>query len=167
MSGATQSAVIVTISAAEEAVASHRARFDKAAGWGVPAHVTVLYPFMPPSDIDTDVIEAVAAAIASVPRFHATYGTTDWFGTNVLWLDPKPAAPFQGLIAAVADAFRPTGLTVASTQRSSHISPLVTTFRNPDSGRLKRNCFRVCPSARTSPPPRCGAAPTPPQVGVR
>jgi hypothetical protein len=53
MSSGTQSALIVTVPAAEEAVGPHRAHFDKAAAWGVPAHVTILYPFMPPSDIDT------------------------------------------------------------------------------------------------------------------
>lgn len=105
MNSATQSALIVTVPAAEEAVASHRAQFDKAAAWGVPAHVTVLYPFMPPSHIDTQVIGVLAAAISSVPRFHATFETTDWFGTNVLWLAPRPAAAFQALTAAVADAF--------------------------------------------------------------
>jgi 2'-5' RNA ligase len=101
----TQSALIVTIPAAEEAVASHRARFDKAAAWGVPAHVTVLYPFLPPSNIDTCVIGALAGAVSSVPRSHATFETTDWFGTNVLWLAPEPAGVFQALTAAVADAF--------------------------------------------------------------
>jgi hypothetical protein len=40
MNGASQSAVIVTVPAAEDVVGRHRARFDVAAGWGVPAHVT-------------------------------------------------------------------------------------------------------------------------------
>jgi hypothetical protein len=105
MSSATQSAVIVTIPAAEEAVALHRAEFDKAAGWGVPAHVTVLYPFMPPCDMDNQVMRALTAAIASVPWFRASLETTDWFGTSVLWLAPKPASGFQALTAAVAGAF--------------------------------------------------------------
>lgn len=105
MSSGTQSALIVTIPAAEEAIASHRSRFDKAATWGVPAHVTVLYPFMPPSDIDTHVIGTLTAAVSSVPRSHATFETTEWFGTNVLWLAPKPADVFHALTAAVAAAF--------------------------------------------------------------
>jgi hypothetical protein len=40
MNGASQSAVIVTVPAAEDVLGRHRARFDVAAGWGVPAHVT-------------------------------------------------------------------------------------------------------------------------------
>lgn len=44
----TQTAVIVPVPAAEALVGSHRRRLDRAAGWGVPAHVTVLYPFLHP-----------------------------------------------------------------------------------------------------------------------
>ena len=112
MRSATHSAVIVAIPATEEAVAAQRAQFDKAAGWGVPAHVTVLYPFMSPSDIDDSVIEALAAAAASVPSFQATFATTGWFGTDVLWLGPEPAGGFRTLTAAVSNAFpayRPYG----------------------------------------------------------
>ena len=104
---ATHSAVIVTVPSAEEAVWQHRARFDKAAGWGVPAHVTVLYPFVPPADIDDHVIERLATAIGSVPRFRATCETTGWFGADVLWLDPQPADLFRALTTAVVAAFPP------------------------------------------------------------
>jgi hypothetical protein len=47
-----ESAVLVLLPEAEIAVASHRAELDAAAGLGVPAHVTVLYPFVPPARID-------------------------------------------------------------------------------------------------------------------
>lgn len=105
MSGATESAVIVTAPPVEVIVAPHRARFDRAASLGVPAHVTVLYPFMPPAKIDAQVVSSLAAAIASVPCFEATCAATGWFGTDVLWLDPQPADRFQALTAAVAKAF--------------------------------------------------------------
>lgn len=105
MSGAMQSALIVSIPEAEEAVAPHRARFDDAAAWGIPAHVTVLFPFMPPSGVNTQVIGTLADAISSVPRFHAAFESTGWFGTNVLWLAPKPTAVFGALTRAVAEAF--------------------------------------------------------------
>ena len=48
MTEPTESAVIVAVPAAEPAVRAHRQQFDRAAAWGVPAHVTVLYPFVPP-----------------------------------------------------------------------------------------------------------------------
>ncbi len=105
MSGATQSAVIVTVPPAEDAVARHRARFDRAAGWGVPAHVTVLFPFLPPADLDDRVVATLAAAVASVPGFAASWESTGWFGSDVLWLAPRPAERFRALTSAVVDAF--------------------------------------------------------------
>ena len=105
MNRAMQSALIITVPEAEEAVAPQRAQLDKPASFGIPAHVTVLFPFMPPSEVDDQVIGTLAAAIATVPRFHATFESTGWFGTNVLWLAPKPAAVFGALTSAVAAAF--------------------------------------------------------------
>jgi 2'-5' RNA ligase len=105
MTGASQSALIVTVPEAEEAVAAHRARLDAPAGFGIPAHVTVLFPFVPPADLDSHVIGTLASAIGTIPRFDAAFERTGWFGTQVLWLAPEPAAAFDALTRAVTDAF--------------------------------------------------------------
>ena len=105
MEAATDSAVLVTVPAAEPIVGPHRARFDWAAARGVPAHVTVLYPFVPPAAIDGAVHESLAAAVATVPRFRAGFEATGWFGTEVLWLAPEPAERFRALTSAVMAAF--------------------------------------------------------------
>jgi 2'-5' RNA ligase len=72
---------------------------------GVPAHVTVLYPFVPPAQIDDDVLAAVTDAVATVPRFDAEWRTTRWFGAEILWVAPEPASSFVALTTAVMDAF--------------------------------------------------------------
>jgi 2'-5' RNA ligase len=105
MGVATESAVLVRVPAAEAAVAKHRERFDLAAGWGVPAHVTVLYPFVPPAAIDEQVLAKLARAAATVPQFRAQWRRTGWFGTDVLWLAPEPESSFRALTAAVWRAF--------------------------------------------------------------
>ncbi len=46
--GPTETALVVPIPEAEEAVAPFRTTLDRAAGLGVPAHVTALYPFPRP-----------------------------------------------------------------------------------------------------------------------
>ena len=99
------SAVVVTVPAAERVVARHRLRFDPAASWGVPAHVTVLYPFVHPSSIDADVVRRLGAAVAAVPVFDCTFSRCGWFDDDVLWLAPEPAAPFAELTTAVWEAF--------------------------------------------------------------
>jgi 2'-5' RNA ligase len=102
---ATESAVIIAVPAVESAVGEHRRRFDRAASWGVPAHVTVLYPFLPPEQLDDGAITLLADAVATVGAFEATLTTTGWFGNEVLWLSPNPASPFRSLTTAVAQAF--------------------------------------------------------------
>jgi 2'-5' RNA ligase len=106
---ANRSALLVTVPEAERVVGAHRARHDRSAAWGVPAHVTVLFPFVPPAEVDASVRDRLARAIASVPAFEATFATTGWFGTEVLWLAPEPATAFGSLTAAVVAAF-PTHL---------------------------------------------------------
>lgn len=101
----TQSAVIAPMSVAEPMIGEHRHRFDAAAAWGVPAHVTILYPFAEPVALDDKVIATLAKAVASVSAFDCRFAGTRWFGDDVLWLAPEPTEPFHQLTSAVWDAF--------------------------------------------------------------
>ncbi|WP_306214281.1 2'-5' RNA ligase family protein [Actinoplanes sp. RD1] len=105
MIDATQTALIVVVPEAEATVGPHRAALDRAAAWGVPAHVTVLYPFLPPDAVDDAVLAALRAAIGSVPRFDANLTEVGWFADRVVWLAPRPAQPFRDLTAAVWSRF--------------------------------------------------------------
>jgi len=100
-----ESALLVTVPAAEPAVARHRSRLDKSAAEGVPAHITVLYPFLPPDLIDTATYAALARLFASVPSFRFTLDRTAWFPGPVLWLGPADPAPFSALIGLAAATF--------------------------------------------------------------
>jgi len=102
---AAQSAVLVPVPEAEQAVGGHRDRLDRAAAWGVPAHVTVLYPFVAPSAITAAVIAGVADAVGSVSAFDCEFAATAWFGQEVVWLAPRPDEPFRALTRAVSAAF--------------------------------------------------------------
>jgi len=105
LAGATETAVLVLVPEADGAVAEHRAHLDMAASWGVPAHLSVVYPFVPPADVDDEVLARLAAALGSVPAFDCTFARTEWFGDDVLWLAPEPDAPFRKLITAVVAEF--------------------------------------------------------------
>ena len=59
-----QSAVILPVPEADAVIGEWRRRLDRSAAWGVPAHVTLLFPFVAPADIDARVLAAVADAIA-------------------------------------------------------------------------------------------------------
>lgn len=101
----TQTALIVPIPAAEEAVGRFRASLDRAASWGVPAHVTVLYPFLPPQQINEQTLAVLRETIAGIPRFDVALTHVGWFGETVVWLAPQPDRPFRDLTAAVWQQF--------------------------------------------------------------
>lgn len=103
--GATHSAVIVPVPAAEPVVGAHRRTLDVAASWGVPAHVTLVYPFAPAAALDTTLVERLSAVVARVPAFDVELDRCAWFGEDVVWLAPADPAPFRALVAAVAGEF--------------------------------------------------------------
>lgn len=77
---------------------------------GVPPHVTLLFPFVPPSSIDLAVIDRAAAAIGRAPAFDVEFReVTHWDdgpgSERVVWLPPEPAAPFLALTDALVRAF--------------------------------------------------------------
>jgi hypothetical protein len=100
-----ESAVLVPIPEAERVVSPHRSRLDGAAALGVPAHVTVLAPFVPPPAITPAVVDALALAVATVSAFGCEFGVTSWFGEDLLYLAPEPDEPFRALTRAICAAF--------------------------------------------------------------
>lgn len=96
-----QTALIVPVPEAEQTVGRFRAILDQSASWGVPAHVTVLYPFLPPGQITDEVCAALGDVVGRVPRFDAVLTHVEWFGDSVLWLAPRPDHPFRELTTAV------------------------------------------------------------------
>ena len=100
---AGQTGVIVPVPAAEPLVSTWRARFDRSAPLGVPAHITVLFPFLARECVDATVLAELAGLCRTVGRVEVTFRRTGWFDeTNVLWLDPEPAAPLVALTKALA-----------------------------------------------------------------
>jgi hypothetical protein len=67
-------------------------------GNGVPAHVTVLFPFLEPEQIDE---AALAALFAPFPAFEFTLDRLERFEDGTPWLHPSPPVHFVDLTAAV------------------------------------------------------------------
>jgi 2'-5' RNA ligase len=102
---ARQSGLVVLVPEAEPAVAGHRRILDASARLGVPAHVTVLFPFVPPEMIEPDVVSRLEALCARGEPFDYRFAQTAWFGDEVLWLAPDDPQPFRALTEAVHEAF--------------------------------------------------------------
>jgi hypothetical protein len=79
-----QSVLLVEVPEAEPAVARHWERLDANALLGIPAHVTVLFPFMAPQMIGPPVLADLERLFAAVRRFRFELARTDWFGDEVL-----------------------------------------------------------------------------------
>jgi 2'-5' RNA ligase len=95
-----RSAVIATVPEAEPVVGEWRLRYTLDAPAGIPAHVTVLFPFVPSAELAT-VEERVGQIVAAAPAFDLVFSRTARF-PEVLYLDPKPAEPFVALTDAIA-----------------------------------------------------------------
>lgn len=102
---ASRSALVVVVEEAEPVVAELRRALDPAARLGVPAHVTVLIPFMPAEEIDDDVAVRLAGLFRTVPAFEHAFVRTEWFGDEVLWLASDADAVLRSLTNLVAEAF--------------------------------------------------------------
>lgn len=100
-----QTALILVVPAAEQAVARHRARYDVAARVGVPAHITIGYPFKPVDQLTAEDHSALREIFAGSGRFEITLARTSWFGDEVLYLEPSDADRLLALIRAVEAAF--------------------------------------------------------------
>jgi hypothetical protein len=98
------SAVVVPVPEAEPRVGALRAALDPSAALGVPAHVTIMFPFVPPSDIDDGVLAALRNVFAAAPAFEVEFSTVRWF-SDVVWWAPEPAEPFVALTRAVSARF--------------------------------------------------------------
>jgi GNAT superfamily N-acetyltransferase/2'-5' RNA ligase len=99
-----ESALVVPVPAAEPVVGRLRAKLDAGAQLGLPAHVTVLYPFAPPSQIDTPLIDRLRALFAQAEAFPVEFNEVGWFGDRVAWrLAPEPSDRFHRLTRLVTD----------------------------------------------------------------
>ncbi len=94
------SALVVCVPEAEPLVADLRLRFDHSAAEGVPAHVTVLVPFVAPEAVTAADLAALAQLCAEVPAFDCRFADVRRF-PGTAWLAPEPAGPFAALTRAV------------------------------------------------------------------
>ncbi len=101
---APATALVVAVPEAELLVAGLRARFDPSAALGVPAHITVLHPFMPPAQVTRELLEHVATALRGLAAFDFVLARVARF-RGVLYLAPEPAARFVALTESLVRAF--------------------------------------------------------------
>ncbi|MGN9846429.1 2'-5' RNA ligase family protein [Nonomuraea sp. H19] len=98
---AGETALLAVVKEAEPLVGRWRRRFDSAASAGVPAHVTVLVPFLDIDRVDAAVTDDLRALIGEHGPFTVRFDECRRF-PDVLYLAPTPDQPFRALTQAVA-----------------------------------------------------------------
>jgi 2'-5' RNA ligase len=93
-----RTALIVPVPEAEPQVGELRLAHDWSAARGVPAHVTILFPFADTEDLDE---AALADLISRFPAFDFELDRVERFPDGTTWLHPSPSLPFVDLTAAV------------------------------------------------------------------
>ncbi len=99
-----ESALAILVPEAETLVKTFRDKYDPSAAKGMPAHISLLYPFKPPHQIDSAVIGVLQSLFAHIPSFTLTFSEARRF-PGVLYLAPTPEAPILSLIDAIAKEF--------------------------------------------------------------
>jgi 2'-5' RNA ligase len=89
------SAVVIRIPVPPE-IERLRRRWDRSAALEVPAHVTILFPFVPVSKLTLAVRADLAALAAAVEPFEITFRRVVRF-PEVVYLAPEPSAPIASL----------------------------------------------------------------------
>ena len=88
-----ETAFIVRVPEAEACVGALRERFDASVQLGVPAHITVLVPFMSPDRVTGTVLQDAQDALSQVPSFAFSLERVARFPATA-FLAPEPAEPF-------------------------------------------------------------------------
>jgi 2'-5' RNA ligase len=96
-----ESALMILVPEAEPLVKGFRDRYDPSAAAGVPAHVTLLYPFKHPDAVDQSMLDDLRACFKRHVPFRFSLASIRRFPDAVLYLGPEPDEPFRQLILAI------------------------------------------------------------------
>ena len=102
---AARSALVVEVPEAADAVDAwlERTAYAKPSN-GVPAHITLLYPFVPAADVDDELVGGLGELFARMSSFGFALRECRRFPA-VLYLAPDPPDPFLALTEAVVAAY--------------------------------------------------------------
>ncbi|HEY5833797.1 2'-5' RNA ligase family protein [Streptomyces sp.] len=95
-----ETVLLIAVPEAEPLMGGTRERYGPEAEDGIPAHVTVLYPFLPAGRIDAGVLADLRDLFAGHEPFGLTFTGFGRF-PEVLWPAPEPDGPVRALTAAV------------------------------------------------------------------
>ena len=103
-----ESTLAILVPQAEGLVRSFRDRYDPAAKAGMPAHITLLYPFKSPNEINGLVLDTLRNCFSNFQPFKFSLMTVNQFPGETLYLVPEPEAPFRELTLSILGCYPKT-----------------------------------------------------------
>ena len=97
-----ESVILVPVCNADSSVLGHGL-----ARRGLPAHITLIYPFLPPGLLKPAMIQTLASFFAGTPRFAFDLLSVAGF-PNVVYMVPVPGEPFIEVIVGLTRLFPET-----------------------------------------------------------
>jgi 2'-5' RNA ligase len=97
-----RTAVSVVVSEAQALYDAWRDRWDPAPG--VPAHVTLLFPFRPAELVDDALLDELRDLFSTAAPFDVEFRRVGRF-EEVAWLAPEPSEPFVALTKALVTRY--------------------------------------------------------------
>lgn len=95
-----QTALVLLVPAADPLLAAVAARYPNRVRGGVPAHLTVLYPFVPAAKLDMSVIEACAQIAGDIAPTSVRFSRCH-VRPGLIYLVPEPPGQIQRLLKSV------------------------------------------------------------------
>jgi 2'-5' RNA ligase len=105
MADERESAIVVELPELDAVIDEYRYVLDPSRRWGMPAHLTLLYPFVRPAKVDHAILSKLEEAAKGVIPFDAEFDDIGWFAHQVVWIAPSHPKQFESLILQVLDAF--------------------------------------------------------------
>ena len=99
-----RSALIVAVPEAEPLVGEWRQRYDNAR-LGIPAHITLLFPFVPAEELDETLFGELRELFAAQPAIPFSLTRLVEFPDQTLWLAPEPSEPFRKLTDLIFERY--------------------------------------------------------------
>jgi 2'-5' RNA ligase len=96
--------LIVAVPEAEPLVGEWRLRYDNAR-LGIPAHITLLFPFVPAEQLDEQLFADLRDLFAAQPAISFSLTRVVEFPDETLWLTPEPAEPFGRLTELIFERY--------------------------------------------------------------
>ena len=118
-----ETAVVVRVPEAEPVISAHRQEHTPDGAEGMPAHVTVLYPFADSALLVAGMVREVRETLAELPSFRFAINRLARFTEppSVLYGAPEPAAPFVRLTERLRDRFGPIQSVLQQHRHPEHV----------------------------------------------